>query len=183
MALGIEIQMDGFAELDALWQQAPDITSEVLEAVTREATEFLAGEVQDLTPIGASGGGGGGLRDSIRAQEPEILANNVLGVVGSDSEWAVPVELGTKPHFPPVEPLIDWVRQSPKGQDFLTELRKSEPNAKPAYAAFLIARKISWKGTKPVMMFHRAFAASEEQIKNKYSNATTRIVERLSEAN
>ncbi|HHJ80939.1 MAG TPA: HK97 gp10 family phage protein [Candidatus Tenderia electrophaga] len=172
MALGIEIQMDGFAELDALWQQAPDITREVLDSVTREASEFLEGETKDLTPIGASGGGGGGLRDSIRAQEPEILANNVIGVVGTASPYAIPVELGTKPHFPPIEPLIDWVRA-----------KLDVPERDVSQVAFQIARKISWRGTVAVGMFHRAYSMNEMQVKNKYSNATARIVERLSEAN
>ncbi len=172
MALAVEIQMEGFAELDALWQQAPDITREVLDSVTREASEFLEGEIKDLTPIGASGGGGGGLRDSIKAQEPEVLANNVLGVVGTASPHAIPVELGTKPHFPPVEPLIDWVRA-----------KLDVPEKDVHHVAFQIARKISWRGTIAVGMFHRAFSMNETQLKNKYSHAAARIIEQLGEVN
>jgi hypothetical protein len=33
----------------------------------------------------------------------------VIGVVGSPLAYALPVEIGTRPHFPPVAAILDWV--------------------------------------------------------------------------
>ena len=55
------------------------------------------------------------------------------------------LEYGTKPHFPPVEKIAEWIRIKPV---------LPRPNAKgklptQKQLAFLIARSISIKGTKP----------------------------------
>ena len=55
------------------------------------------------------------------------------------------LEYGTKPHFPPVEKIAEWIRIKPV---------LPRPNAKgklptQKQLAFLIARSISVKGTKP----------------------------------
>ena len=55
------------------------------------------------------------------------------------------LEYGTKPHFPPVEKIAEWIRIKPV---------LPRPNAKgklptQKQLAFLIARSISKKGTKP----------------------------------
>lgn len=169
MSLGVNIELNGFDELHALWQQAPEITVDELETTTWLASELLEGEIKELTPVGASGGGGGGLRDSISAEDPVVLANQVIGVVGTSSPYAVPVELGTKPHFPPLEPLKDWVRAR------LTNVAESEVDG----VALAIARKIAARGTLAVGMFHRGFAYSERQISGMYEDAMIRIVNRM----
>jgi len=168
-AMGVSIEMNGFSELSALWQKAPDITSEEMTISTDVASQLLEGEIKDLTPVGASGGGGGGLRDSINAQRPVVLANQVLGAVASSSPYAIPVELGTKPHTPPLQPLMDWVRAR------LTTVAEADVES--------VAKRIQWaikaRGTLAVGMFHRGFAYSEPQLLAQYQQGVMRIIGRL----
>jgi hypothetical protein len=67
------------------------------------ATMYLEGEVKERTPAAH-----GTLKQSISSEVHE-LGDAVIGVVGSPLAYAVPVELGTRPHFPPVDAIEDWV--------------------------------------------------------------------------
>ncbi|HPE81000.1 MAG TPA: hypothetical protein PKZ35_13465 [Gammaproteobacteria bacterium] len=97
----------------------------------------------------------------------------VLGVVGTSAPHAVPVELGTRPHFPPLAPLVDWVR---------AKLDITDPQ-QAVSVAMSIQRKIGAHGTKGKMMFHRAFADLSPQIEGMYERAHRSILEHLSNAN
>ena len=71
------------------------------------------------------------------------------------------LEYGTKPHFPPVEKIAEWIRIKPV---------LPRPNAKgklptQKQLAFLIARSISVKGTKPTHTLQQTI--DEFQLRNK----------------
>ena len=71
------------------------------------------------------------------------------------------LENGTKPHFPPVEKIAEWIRIKPV---------LPRPNAKgklptQKQLAFLIARSISIKGTKPTHTLQQTI--DEFQLRNK----------------
>jgi hypothetical protein len=162
----VKIDLEGFAELDAAWRLAPDIVREEMTAAMLESDLLLEREVKEKTPVGV--GGAGGLKGSIAAQEPEISSDVVLGVVGTAMAHAVPVEIGTRPHFPPVQPLEDWV---------IAKLGVPEKDAHGV--AFLVARKIAARGTLAVGMFHRAFNEQRPKVEAIFAAARQRIAERL----
>ncbi len=160
------VKVEGAERISELWARAPALTAEELTRATWEAELLLEREIKDLTPVGV--GGAGGLRGSIAARQPRVMADNVLGAVGTSVAHALPVELGTKPHFPPIEPLRDWVE------------RKLDVPEKDSYGVALrIARKIAARGTLAVGMFHRAFGATRGQVELMYSAARERIVQGL----
>ena len=71
------------------------------------------------------------------------------------------LENGTKPHFPPVEKIAEWIRIKPV---------LPRPNAKgklptQKQLAFMIARSISIKGTKPTHTLQQTI--DEFQLRNK----------------
>ena len=71
------------------------------------------------------------------------------------------LEYGTKPHFPPVEKIAEWIRIKPV---------LPRPNAKgklptQKQLAFLIARSISKKGTKPTHTLQQTI--NEFQLRSK----------------
>lgn len=72
----------------------------------------------------------GRLRSSIRIN---FTDNGAGADVGSDVEYASFIEHGTMPHFPPVDALRKWARRVLRDEG----------------AAFLVARAISRRGTKP----------------------------------
>ena len=151
----------------SLMQRAPEITRRELTAAATEGSLLLEREVKEATPVGI--GGGGGLRGSIAAQAPVVLGDQVIGVVGTALAYAVPVELGTKPHFPPVQPLKDWVRLKLDIQDE-EEIED---------VAWRIARKIAVRGTEGAHMFEHAFEANRGAVARMFEAAHGRIVQQL----
>jgi hypothetical protein len=167
-ALDIRIALQSAEALAAAFEQAPEIVEDELYAATWEASLYLQREVQERTPVGV--GGGGGLKGSIAAREPGRLADGVIGAVATSLAHAVPVELGTKPHMPPVKPLEDWAR---------IKLGLDPKEAKGA--AFAIGRKIAREGTEGAFMFTETFDEGEGQVQAIFGRALERITSRMAE--
>ncbi len=161
-----EIDTGALAQVRDAMQRAPQIVIAELEAAVTEADALLQREVQDRTPIGAHGL----LRESIFHRE-EVSDSGVSGLVASPLIYAEPVELGTRPHFPPLQPLIDWVMHSPHFGISNEKIARG--------IAFLIARKISRVGTKGQHMFGITFQAQEGQVQAIFERAVGRIATRL----
>lgn len=161
----ITINLDKTGELAALWRQAPSICRDELLRAMTEVDLLVQREVQEATPTAA-----GTLRSSIHSEET-ISATGVIGMVRSPLNYAEPVELGTKPHFPPVEALADWVRIK-LGISDEREARS---------VAFLIARKIASKGTEGTHMFKKTMARVEPQLDARFAQARDRILSRMAE--
>jgi hypothetical protein len=154
------------ANLARAFGQAPEIVLDELSRATWEAELLLQREIQEATPVGATGL----LRASISAREPKRLADQVIGEVGTAIAHAVPVELGTRPHFPPIRPLADWV---------VAKLGVARDQAE--RVGFLIARKIAQRGTKGAGMFAKALAANRAQVARIFDAAAARIASRLAD--
>lgn len=162
MAESLTITLQGWAQLEQAFRQAPEIVRQEIGTFMHAATQHLRSEVVDRTPAAM-----GTLRASIHGSV-ERMADGVLGVVGTAQPYAVPVELGTKPHFPPVQALEDWVRQKLGVQG--AEVRR---------VAYLVARKISKTGTKGHFMFRDALEANRAEVQRQFDAAAARIVARI----
>lgn len=160
----IHFDLPNSVELAAAWAKAPDVVREELTAAMEASLAGLQPAVQELTPIGAYGL----LRQSEIAQPVQTLADQVIGVVGTSLNYAEAVELGTRPHMPPVEALEDWVK---------AKLHVDEADAH--RVAFLVARKIAISGTPAVGMFHRGLNSQKAVIAQRFEAARNRIVARL----
>lgn len=162
MAATLDIRLDGGATLLRALQQAPEVVAEELRRFAQAAVPYLEAEVKDRTPAVH-----GLLRASIAGSVGSV-ASGVLGVVGTAQPYAVPVELGTKPHFPPVQALEDWVqaRLGARGAD----IRR---------IAWLVARKIARHGTQGQFMFRDAFAAAQPELTRQFDAAVARIAARI----
>lgn len=144
----------------------PAMAEEELLRAYWEAALLLQRETVELTPSGASGGAG--LRASIQAREPERTSDGIIGAVATPFQYAIPVELGSKPHMPPIAPLMDWAQ---------AVLGVAPAEAKSV--AFAIARKIARRGTPARRMFGQAFEKNLPQVERIYAAAAQRIVARL----
>jgi hypothetical protein len=138
------------------------VVRQELSVFTHAMTQHMRSEVIDRTPAAF-----GTLRASITG-EVQTMASGILGVVGTPQPYAVPVELGTKPHMPPVQPLQDWVRQ-----------KLGLSGAEGRSVAFAIARKISKKGTKGHFMFRDAFTDNAAEVQRQFDQTVSRIVARI----
>lgn len=155
-------EIPGMEILDRAWQQCPELVVTEMTAAMWQSELLLQREVQELTPVGVSGAGG--LKGSIFTASPEISSNAVIGVVGSPLSYAESVELGTKPHWAPIEPLLDWV---------IHKLGKTEAEAE--RVARSIQLNIAHHGTPAAGMFHRGLNQTRAQIEQFFEQAVGRI--------
>lgn len=147
--------------------RAPALAAEEMQAFMTRATAHLQAEVQARTPTTH-----GVLRASVYGEVQLFQSGfGVEGLVGTPLAYGPAVEYGTKPHHPPVEPLIDWARQ---------KLALSGVEAERAGRA--IAWKIAHKGTQGVHMFRDAFNENREQIVADFRRSAARVVRRIQEA-
>ena len=147
------------------FQLAPEIAEAELAAGMTEALLLLEREVKDATSTGATGLLRGSIAHKLLGQKQDML-----GKVFSPLIYATPVELGTKPHFPPLDALTDWVHS-----------KFDLPRAQAKSVAFLIARKISKKGTKGQHMFRDTLNENASQVFNILDAAVDRIFARVGE--
>jgi hypothetical protein len=156
------IQLTGADQLTAAWNQAPELAGQDLSRFMHAATLYLEGEVQERTPAAH-----GTLKTSW-TNDVDGAGMNVIGIVGTPLAYAVPVELGTKPHFPPVDALLDWVK-----------IRFGVPEAEARNIAFLVARKIASKGTEGAFMLERALDAAEPELDRRFAQLLDGLASRL----
>jgi len=147
-------------------QRMPELTQREMSVSLQEVLSLLEREVKERTPVGV--GGAGGLRGSVTHAMSGIAASGIAGKVYSPLSYAIPVELGTKPHFPPVEPLVDWV-----------QAKLGVPPNEARAVAFLVARKIATKGTEGRHMFEDAFRENTQQILRRLDAAIQRVFAQL----
>lgn len=137
------------SDLERLAAKYPDAARGARITKVTEALNLLEREVVKRTPYGA---GPIHLRDTIHGRV-SISGSKVAGILGTSLEYGEPVELGTRPHFPPIGPLQFWV-----------EKKLGYTGREAASVAFLIARAISRRGTSGAEMFERGFGASRAQV-------------------
>lgn len=164
----IEASAADFAQVEALWQRAPQTTREELLRAMTDATLLIKGELQQDLPRGA--GGAGGLAGSIQNEE-EALADNVIGLVSTPLPYAAYVETGTRPHAVGpigVQALADWV-----------EARLGIGGEEGMGIAHAIAWKIRRHGTKANPVWQRTYERLQPVLRRKFDEAVQRILGRI----
>jgi len=137
LELKIKADIRGLDEMTAQYPQASD---RARRGRLAEAALLLERAIKETTPVGA---GPIHLRDTIFS-ETVIQGLAISAALGTPAVHGEPVEYGTKPHFPPVAPIRHWV-----------ERKLGLSGSEAAGVAFVIARAISKRGTKPARMFGR----------------------------
>ncbi|MFE8644129.1 hypothetical protein ACFX58_03480 [Sphingomonas sp. NCPPB 2930] len=160
---GLHISAPALAAVQRGFAEAPALTLRELLAAMTQATLLVEREAKERTPRGATG-----LTAASITSDAFSTPVGVLGVVGSSQASALFVELGTKSHRPPAAALIPWVR-AVLGVD-----AKRAPSV-----AYLVARKIARRGTKPQQPLGAAVAATEGQVLQMFEAAAGRIGARL----
>lgn len=139
------------------------VVNREIVAATEASVAIVVGEIVPRTPVNL-GILRGGVQSEVRGESAEGVFGRVFNPVG----YAMPVEGGARPHFPPVAALIPWVT------------RKLGLSGKEARSvAFLVARKISRVGTRARLMFSQGLAAAKPRVDARYELALKRIVEGL----
>ena len=152
-------------QVNAFWQQSPEIVEDEVSNTLSEASLFIESQLITDLPRGATSH----LAQSVASIAPIKQLDGIIAYVGTSLNYAPAVELGTKPHFPPIAPLVDWVR-AVMGIEGL--------EAKDV--AFRIARKISRKGTQGKFTFKKVYEQSQSPIEAMFQQMLKRIQQRVS---
>ncbi|MBI1386284.1 MAG: hypothetical protein GC150_15365 [Rhizobiales bacterium] len=158
---------DGGEAAARAFEMAPAIMAEEMARWATEGTFFLQREIVERTPLGV--GAGGGLAGSIQSEPAQVLADAVIGVVATSIGHAIPVELGSRPHFPPPAALEAWVAEK-------VALRAPDEIKS---AALAVARKIAKHGTKGAFMFRDGLAAATPELERQATLAAERALTRI----
>ncbi|MBP8980848.1 MAG: hypothetical protein KBG09_06350 [Syntrophobacterales bacterium] len=161
MELKIAADLSG---AEKLMQRFPEAARAVQISRITEALLLAEGAIKEKTPVGA---GPTHLRDTI-FHKVQGYGTPIWGLVSTPAKYGEPVELGTRPHFPPVAPIQHWVEK---------KLGYSGKEAKSI--AYLIARSIWRRGTKGQKMFSRSFRDLESRIVGILNRIPDDIVAKL----
>lgn len=147
-AVRIYVDATDLERLAAQWDRAPKVFDDSVGGRVGGLMMDISADVKELAPTNQST-----LKDSI-AHETQVRPGlGVTGIVGTSLSYAIPVELGTRPHIPPIEPILLWVKQK-------LGLRGREA----VRAAHAVKWTIAKRGTLGVGMFHRTFARRRGEI-------------------
>ncbi|MFG0603478.1 hypothetical protein ACF8PL_25170 [Delftia sp. WSY_4] len=161
--MNLSISLGDLQSIARGFREAPQYTAQVLLATMTEATLLVQREWQENLPRAS------GLTAASIASDVFSTPAGVLGIVGSSQPSALFVELGTKPHMPPVAAMEPWVKavlgvQDPK------EIKR---------VAWLVARKIARVGTPAQYPMARAAQSTEAQIVAMFERAAAKVAEHL----
>jgi hypothetical protein len=144
-------------------EQATTIIRREVGTAMHGIVEDIASQARTRTPVGATGI----LRASIatRVSTPLETSTAIRGEVftGAQAPYAVYVESGTRPHFPPIAPLRLWAARV-LGNERL---------------AYVVARAIARRGTRARRMFAQALDAVRPTIQPRLQTAVDRIAQLL----
>ena len=152
----IEFEAIGYEEMQRKWKnKAPEYMYSAMLTAFRKIGRIMVPRIKAETPVGATGK----LRQytvfQIKGKKEDLRLEFRQSSRSGSFFYGVAVREGTKPHFPPIEALIPWVRK-----------KLGIGDAKQARSvAFLIARKISRVGNKANPYHERVFQSSVGEIR------------------
>lgn len=143
--------------------RGPEIVRDELDAAMVYGVNELRNEIVPRVPVNQ-----GILRQGVQIELGGTPIDRT-GRVFDPVAYAVPVEEGTVPHFPPPGPLQLWVRRK-LGITNEKEVRS---------VAFLIGRAISRRGTQARNFFRDGVAVARDRVRARFAEIPGRIVRRL----
>lgn len=102
----------------------------------------------------------GDVKKSIKHEVKKFFDELLILVVGAGARHAEYLHFGTRPHWPPPEPIREWVRKK-------LAVEASEVNS----VAFLISRKIATDGTKAYPFLDDALKKHQTHFARRLENA------------
>ena len=167
---------------DNLENNIPALTKKIENIIEKFLRQVLlkiradAVNILDHNKVNVSGETRKNIRTDVLKEIGRIIG--VTGV-GENVPYAVYRHEGTKPHFPPLEPIQKWVVKkglvkSNRGKALTSVKAMKSKNADSYEAqvktiAFLIARKISKKGTQGLPFLQMAFNMNQRYIVEKFN--------------
>ncbi len=154
----LHAKLVGFERLQHAFQRAPHIVQPELEAWAETAGAHLSGEIAALTPKKE-----GTLQKSIGHEVEQAGRLGVAVTVGTPLNYALPVELGSKPHD-----------ITPKNGKALFFMMRGMP---------IFAKKVHHLGTTGFFMFEQGLEANISQLQDSFGKMIDRIFSKIARGN
>jgi hypothetical protein len=146
----IEVEIKGWDKLQSTINRFPVVAEKKMDTAIRRSLERIYREIDAEAPKDTGD----------MARRWKRIIGRFQGTLQSETNYAVYVNDGTKPHFPPISALKDWSRRH-------------------GIPAFLVARKIARMGTKPNPFINRATKNAQAGINKEFKNAVDDILEEM----
>jgi HK97 gp10 family phage protein len=152
----VKINFKGLAEVLGV---LPKVRDKAAEDFIERSALFLLRKAKHYAPVDT-----GRLRSDLH-HSVHLKGIDSSAEVGTEVKYAPAVEFGTKPHFPPPKALEGWVRRKGISARIAGKKKKAgTTSSEDTRAAFIIARAISKKGTKPHPFMQPAKTDLEENM-------------------
>lgn len=167
----IQVEVHNFDELSRRFANSREHMLVAMNEGLREVGRLLTPKLKEKTPSGASKK----LRNSTVFQvlgKSEDMRMEIRQSARSSKGFAygAAVRTGTKPHFPPIDALVPWVRA-----------KLSVAPERVRQVAFLVARKISRVGTKAQPYHIEVLEANISKVKGIMKQASVKFVVAVSD--
>lgn len=156
----LDVSLADLSAIERGLREAPEYSRQVLEATMHEATLLVQREWQEAMPRVS------GITARSITSDVASTPAGVLGIVGSSQPSALFIELGTRPHMPPIAAIEPWVKA-------VLGIRKPKEVKR---VAFLVARKIAREGTAPQRPMERTALATRGQVIAMFEGAADQIL-------
>ena len=155
--MAMRMRIEGWEEFMKDLEATPKLSKQLAKVAMIESTNYIKNRVQDkITSEKITFQGG--LQQSVHA-----TATSVKGSVYVGKKYGIFVELGTKPHWPPREPIEKWAR-----------LKLGQPGL-----GFVISRKIAQVGTKAHPYFWPTVWKSQRYVNHVFEQIPEALVKFL----
>lgn len=144
----------GADRLARAFLQAPNLTERELLKWAETTGAHMTDEITSITPKAT-----GLLQNSVQPYVEQVGRFGVSAVIGTPLSYALPVELGTKPHV-----IV------PKNGKALAFMMRGVP---------VFAKKVNHPGSKGYFMFTRAFEANINQIFDSFERMLDNVLAKI----
>lgn len=153
MAKAIEIEIEGLDIIQKAFSQSPQIVTDEMSRAIMKSLLLMQGYARQNVPKDTSNLGG--------KIQPKMI-NALHGELVADTNYAVFVHEGTRPHFPPFYAIDPWARRH-------------------GIPTFLVQRAIARKGTKANPFMKDAKESANRDVSRIFNNAINNITSRLTQ--
>lgn len=154
----LQIDVKGINEALAGLRNTPKNIGERMRQAFTESAAAIEADAKENAPVDT-----GRLRSSITHRVTYREAEYVAAEIGSKVEYAPYVELGTRPHYPPLEALITWVHHKGLGATGNRHQRTLQ-YALDTIVARRIQQAIGRRGTKAQPYLEPAFVNQADAV-------------------
>lgn len=142
----------------------PEIAEAELKRAMGESVITVQSQARKDAPVNI-----GELRNSIATEVRTLGGASIEGAVGTNLKYGPAVELGARPHWAPLAPILFWVQRKAglSGRDAMRQ-------------AILIQRIIARSGTRAQPFLVPALEKSQDKIVGFFNAAIKRALDRVS---